>query len=63
MLGAAGCKWVSEDAYCQEIKKTSTGFSCKKYGELQICHNGEPYRAKQCQDDRDKGKNGIKYSV
>ena len=54
MLGAAGCKWTVEDVYCQEIKKTSTGFICRRYGKLQICHNGEPFRAKQCLEDTDK---------
>ena len=54
-LGAAGCKWISQDAWCHNIEIVPGGFKCKKYGELKLAPNGkEPFRAKQCGDNAGK---------
>ena len=53
-LGAAGCKWVSEDSFCVHIERDLFGqYRCKKYDIALEKHHrfDEPWRADVCGDD------------
>ena len=57
MLGAAGCKWTTEDRLCGLCIKDADGnFYCKKYHIILLKHHkfNEPWRAKECAEEASK---------
>ena len=54
MLGAAGCKWTTENALCGFCSRDTAGnFYCSKYHVTLEKHHtlDEPWRSKKCSNE------------